>query len=268
MDPMADWTDGPEYAPALRPVAFVAPDAAALEAPPAPGAAALPPAPDRAPAYQAPNAAPLGALAEPADPGRDPREAFAVASTPLTSAPEGARPPDWTPQQPLALPDRPPVELPRNAAPAPQVNPHEFDFDDDRTYAGYTPAPVAPIPQPATLSALWTGASPAVWLGLLVGAWFPTISPLALAASLAGATRARYRRTLIGQVIGASLSGTAGLGAMLTVAELGLTWHQPDLMVTYFWEQWSRWVSIVCWLLVPVLVLIVAGALRKGEAPE
>lgn len=82
---MADWTDGPEYAPHDRPRAFVEPQAAPLSQ-----AAARPgPAPETAaPAprdYSAPPSAPaLTALVPPVPQQRDPREAFDVAGSPLT----------------------------------------------------------------------------------------------------------------------------------------------------------------------------------------
>ena len=92
---MAEWTDGPEYAPHDRPQAFVAPQAQPLsEAAPVAAAAsashttAAPP-PN---AYSAPASAPeLATLVPPPPLQRDPREAFDVAGTPLTSWSGGPR---------------------------------------------------------------------------------------------------------------------------------------------------------------------------------
>ncbi len=89
---MADWTDGPEYAPHDRPQAFVAPPAEPLsQAAPVMAVPQVPagPAPQ---AYSAPASAPdLAALIPPPPLLRDPREAFDVAGTPLTSWSGGPR---------------------------------------------------------------------------------------------------------------------------------------------------------------------------------
>lgn len=85
---MADWTDGPEYAPRDRPEAFVAPQAAPLSEADAIAAPAGEPAPGAAPPpdYSVPADAPaLAALVPPVADVRDPRESFDVAGSPLTS---------------------------------------------------------------------------------------------------------------------------------------------------------------------------------------
>lgn len=85
---MAKWTDGPEYAPAERPDVFVAPEAPALSVAPPP--VSVMDAPGPAPELVPPSAAvPLEAVGPATGPTRDPRQAFDVASTPMTTA--------WTP---------------------------------------------------------------------------------------------------------------------------------------------------------------------------
>jgi hypothetical protein len=84
---MADWTDGPEYAPADRPAAFVAPDAIALaEAPSAAVAATDFPADE--PSFVAPTAPSpdLRELVPTAAPGRNPNLPLDRKSTRLNSS--------------------------------------------------------------------------------------------------------------------------------------------------------------------------------------
>ena len=81
---MADWTDGPEYAPVERPDAFVASAAAPLAALAAEPSAAAAPL-ERPDFPTAPDAPPLDQLAVPDKDQRDPLAAFAVVSTPLTT---------------------------------------------------------------------------------------------------------------------------------------------------------------------------------------
>lgn len=89
---MADWTDGPEYAPHDRPRAFVAPAVAPLsEADAAPSP--MPAVADRTatfggapPSYTNPDAAPaLAALVSPPPQPRDPHEAFDVVGSSMTA---------------------------------------------------------------------------------------------------------------------------------------------------------------------------------------
>lgn len=132
MGAMANWTDGPEYAPAERPDVFVAPDAAPLApqgAGPAGGGPVPPPTGEPADAVDAawsgvpdfatqPDAPPLDALAAaPEGPLRDPREAFDVVSTPLTTW--GAAP-GTLPGASATLPLGAPATLPSGTAAWPQ----------------------------------------------------------------------------------------------------------------------------------------------------
>ena len=109
---MATWTDGPEYAPAERPAAFVVPESGPLTAA-APEIAPLGDAPDRAPAeFAAPEARPLEDLEPKVAETRDPHEAFDVASTPMTSM--AATPLATSPaSQPLGAPAEPAASAPQ-----------------------------------------------------------------------------------------------------------------------------------------------------------
>ena len=141
---MANWTDGPEYAPTHRPDVFVEPDATRLPdlAPPdVPATAPEPPAPPHQPTYAAPDAAPLDAVAPPSAPTRDPHQAFDVASTPMTSwSPRTLPPPDGEP-----VPLAPPEGAPPIPAPIPQMGPDGYPVLPPPASAwGHARAPQAP----------------------------------------------------------------------------------------------------------------------------
>lgn len=139
-DRMANWTDGPEYAPLVRPTAFETPIAEPLEVPPpVPNLAAG--APVLQPQWQPPQVAvvPLRDLVPAVGPApRDPHAAFATISATMTGASAwgsahsatGVLPRDgWTPDQPLlttaglntasASPTGTAVAQPPGAGPAP-----------------------------------------------------------------------------------------------------------------------------------------------------
>lgn len=97
---MADWTDGPEYAPSARPDAFVPPQVEPF------ADAGAPPTAERAPAEQpeftgSADAVPLERLVASSGPERDPLEMFTVVTTPLATLPDVPSQPGAT--QPLAL---------------------------------------------------------------------------------------------------------------------------------------------------------------------
>ncbi len=344
---MADWTDGPEYAPHARPDAFVAAGAPALSAPEQPGRPE--PAPAERPDFAGTgDGVPLDQLAAHAPDARDPHAAFSVATTALTTPPgapahteatqpltlstqslatpgllgAGApgqaappyeavpgsttgqvpqarwapptdlpphvavpqasawgsahspyatpRPPEgWAPQQPLALPDLPPVSLPPAApvAPGPQVNPQAFPTPDAaRWYApGYPPqqAPQGPV----TTKALVEGLDPLVLVCLVAGGLVPFagqawVAPaLLVLAQVFAAQRARYRRTMVRNAFGLTMAVAAGL-AVLGMADA----YAPSL--TDWWASFCGWSQLGCWVLIPILLMIVGGALRRGEPPE
>ncbi len=296
---MADWTDGPEYAPLERPDAFRAPLAEPLASADASARPAADPPAGR-PGFGAPAAAPpLAGLAAAGPPTRDPVAPFAVVTTPLTApigvaeprpAPAGLPPAavphaspwgaahapqsaphaheGWAPWQPLALPDAPvgsPAPLPTHLQ-AP-VNPPAFpSLDADRWYAGYGQPP-PPTRPPVTVRALVDALHPAV-VGCLAGGalapWFGLglfSSVLLVAALLLAVGLTRYRRGAV-RTLFLSVTG----GSLLLGALAALDSYDPLLIAV--WEGWSAWSQVACWVLLVALPLLVGGALRRGEPPE
>lgn len=163
---MATWTDGPEYAPVVRPEVFVAPEASPLpEAPPEPAATpgpGLPPADFAAAA----DSVALDTLAAPVAESRDPHEPFDVASTPLTS---------WAP--PTELPAAAPLPgIPAPSAPAsrpapPVMGPAGYPVPASTgawgaahvpgaPVAGHGWTPTAPYPGAPSSAVTWTPSAP------------------------------------------------------------------------------------------------------------
>lgn len=171
---MATWHDGPEYAPTQRPDAFVEPATPnewsdALGAPHSPAAAGAPGEVDAvadrrsAPDYQPPDAAPLDALVPAPPPQRDPKEAFDVASTPLTSwSPESLPPPEGDPV-PLSPPALAPSAAPATTPPAPEpprMGPDGFPvFPPQSSAWGHAHAPQG-MGRPAGPPAPWAPHQP------------------------------------------------------------------------------------------------------------
>lgn len=322
---MASWTDGPEYAPRVRPDAFVAPDAAPLAGPAEPAATPPGPAAAERPEFGEPPDAPaLAGLGVPAGELRDPATPFAAVTTPLTAVPAGpvgaptqplvlstapldpyeaapgsttgqlpearwepprsvpvgpgvppgsawgaahaphgpARPGHdaWAPQQPFALPAPPAMDPGVPVGPAPHPNPRGF-APPGAPWLGAAPRPPAP---PVTLRALWRAANPVLLTALLVAAVAPwvgldALTPLAFAAALYLAHSASYRRRLVAR----AHNGVAVLAAVMGV--LGWLEGRP---------LWSAWDVAVGWLqagsavLLVVVLVLVGGALRRGDAPE
>lgn len=167
---MASWTDGPEYAPVERPDVFVAPDAAPLASDAAdagaPAAVSTPPpaAPTASPpAFRpAPDAVALAELAAPVSQKRDPREAFDVVTTPLTSwqggptepltgvPPAGPPTPGPFPGAPLSSPPTPPMApLPGTASAWGAAHARSRPAGPPpATWAPDQPFPAAPLPPP------------------------------------------------------------------------------------------------------------------------
>jgi hypothetical protein len=333
---MADWTDGPEYAPHERPDAFVASaggtGTATLAAAPVDAAAAAP-APTERPDYSTPDAAPLDHFDSPAADARDPHEAFAVTTTPLTAPPaaqpalaasqpltlstqptpayesapgtttgqlpqarwdpptdlpphvavpqasawgsahaaqSAPRPVDpWAPQQPLALPNLPAVNLPPGAyGPPAHVNPQSFPTQDAaQWYATYGTPPPVPQLGPVTAKALVTASDPVVLACLLAGGLLPflglawTAPPLLVVAMVLATQRIRYRRTMVKNTF------MRFLGVAVVLAGFGMVdSYAPGLLA--WWESFCGWSQFACWALIPTLLMVVGGALRRGEQPE
>ena len=142
MSGMASWTDGPEYAPTVRPDAFVSPTAPPL-ADAAPGEASPMPPRERPEFADAAAGVPLEAVASPTEPARDPRQAFDVVSTPVTSAP-GAR--DFAPPTGAPVLAAPPPGLPTTGQPPP-------GFPAGPSPLGSPPAPAPSWPGPSAWGA-------------------------------------------------------------------------------------------------------------------
>lgn len=288
---MADWTDGPEYAPAERPAAFVEPDAASLTAAPEEPAA---PAPEAAahrgvrPEFGPVDAPALADLAAPSGPDRDPREAFDVASTPMTSwtsapaqLPQSAEPaapvlpppaafppptapaapPAWTPQQAFPPAAPPPVShVPGPyAGPPPSVNPQGFPPPGPPPWQQ---PPPASTPAPVSVRDMAAAATPGVLICLALGALITPLSIPLLVVAFTLAARIRYRRRAVRRAFSSTLYAAIGLGLLWSMLGGGVI---ADL---YLWDSiagWARWGCLVLFVVIP---LIVGDALRRGERPE
>lgn len=290
---VADWTDGPEYAPSTRPAVFVAPQVGPLdEDDPAP-APRSPDSPVEAPDYTGPTSAvPLDGLAPPKGPERDPLEPFSVVS--LTTGPSlphgaesatptpapapgtwgavhasGAPPPSapWAPTQPLA-----PSGV--TAAPAPPG-------------PGQVPAPPAGWPAPAegwpppeqvpsppgrpgppgepialNVADLVRAVTPGVLITLAVGGLVGGLSLPLLWVAQALASRITHRRSTVARVFTVASAGSLGLG----LASVYLSMGGFDL---YTWFSRSlEWGQLACWVVLVVVCVVVALALRRGDPPD
>lgn len=293
---MANWTDGPEYAPLERPAAFETPPAEPLEVPPV----AVNPAagrPAEEPAWQPPQTptVPLDALApQSGPPPRDPHLEFATVSSVLSPGAalgSGASgPPGWTPDQPLITsaigtgsPDTapmgavaqvqasnppstaafPPPTGPPPAAlnfPPPQTPP---TFPQPGTPDWFAPAPQQhwrPQNQAVTFSQIWAGATPGAIIPLVIGALVGPVAIVMLALSAGLAGRVRYRRLAIRRIYAV----VGGLVALIGLLSLVFS----DFELDSAWSVTSGWAQVACWVL-PIVVLVqVAAGIRANEPPE
>ncbi|MDO5533578.1 MAG: hypothetical protein Q4F65_02865 [Propionibacteriaceae bacterium] len=290
---MATWTDGPEYAPLTRPDVFVVPDAAPALTTDEPDAPAdVPAVPDAGgrPDYTAPDALPLDATV-PADadaPSRDPKEAFDVAATPVTSwTSTAASPSALSAQSPSAqspsphgmpAPEGEPVPL--DPPPAPSANPsawghaHAPHWPEQQQAWPEPQQPAWPAhqqawpeqqpqgPQPVTLSTLTRATTPGVLISLGIGALVAPLSlPLLMVASVLG-SRVRYRRSLIGRLYSGAIAGS------LVLALLGQFLTRGTLDAFSWFAAASDWARLGCLVLLVVIPLVVWDALRRNERPE
>lgn len=291
---MANWTDGPEYAPLDRPTAFQTPAAQPLEVPvtpPNPAAGAPVVQPD----WRPPEAAtvPLEALVPAAALApRDPRTEFSTVSSVVTSGAWGsahsasgtAGHPGWTPDQPLgtsapvtsaptSAPDFPPptgapqqLNFPPPSGPALDFPPPQQStpsFPQPGTpdwFAPPRPAPWRPPNQTVSVAQMWNAATPGVIIPLLVGALVGPLSLVMLVVSSVLSTRVRYRRDQVRRSY-----VWAGAVIALTGA-LSLLGSDFDLETA--WGAVSGWAQLACWVL-PVVVLLQVGAgIRANEPPQ
>lgn len=283
---MANWTDGPEYAPAERPAAFETPDVPALDAPP-PVANPAAGAPAEQPRFEVPATpvTPLDQLVPASTQApRDPQTAFSVVTSALTSqsawgAAHSGTPGQgaWTPAQPLGpdaawTPDQPLTQstvttvtypAPAGAYPPPQVN-QTSPFPQPGTADWFAPPPAwsRPVtgPQPVTIAQMWAAATPGVIVPLIVGALFSGLSVMMLALSFSLTSRVTHRRNQVRIAY-----GVAGL-ALLAIGAVSLL--DPAIDLPMLWDVISQWAQYVCWPLPVALLLICGAGLRAGEPPE
>lgn len=289
MDAMATWEDGPEYAPAARPDAFVPPDAAPLAphdpAPPAPDADAPAARPDFAPLPE--GLVPLDRIAPPAPDRRDPTEAFDVVTMALTPtapapawapptgpplgawgsahSPQAARPPQqWAPQQPFQPPSAPPMSVPAPAPawPPPHVNPSAFPPAQAPVW-GPPPHPAGPAPlRPVTFGQMFEAATPALMITLFVGG---IVTPLALPLFLVAnvlAMRVRHRTARV------RLAFRIGLAASVVAGSASAWFSQRSIDLFGLWDHVTGWAQLACWAVAAAALLVQGDALRRGEPPE
>lgn len=288
MSRMANWTDGPEYAPLDRPAAFQTPPAAALEVPPVvPNPAAG--APIEPPAWQPPQAAvaPLEALVPAAAlPARDPRTEFSTVTSLVTGGSAwgsahsagGTAQPVWTPDQPLlttaAASSPQPLATGTGTAAAPQGTAQQtLNFPPPTQPAPSFPQPGTPdwfAPPPQTrwqapdpsvsVAQLWNAATPGVILTLLVGALINPLSAPMLVLAGVLASRVKYR---VDQVRRSFL--WAG-GLIATIGVIALL--NADFELSTAWQVVSGWSQVACWILAIVVPLQVGAGIRAREQPR
>ncbi len=284
MSRMANWTDGPEYAPLDRPAAFQTPPVEPLQVPPvAPNPAAG--APVQPPEWQPPRApvAPLETLVPAAGlPPRDPRAEFSTVSSLVTGgsawgsahSTAGAANPAWTPDQPLAtsaVAASPQPLAPASgtsatpAAPAQTMNfppPTQAapSFPQPGTPDWFAPPPQSrwqPPDQSVSIAQLWYGATPGVILTLLIGALINPVAPAMLTLAGVLASRVRYRTEQVRR----SFLWAAGLVVAVGVFSM----FSGDFDLSIAWEMMSGWSQVACWILLIAVPLQVGAGIRANE---
>lgn len=271
---MATWQDGPEYAPTVRPTAFVEPVAGPLEAPPPPPHLSAG-APAGQPVFTPPEQSTpdLTTLIPAAGPSRDPQLAFEVVTAAVTSptawgaahtAPAGvmASAPVWDPQQPFAgsspvtgsIPAPPPTHARAQINPAP--------FPAPATPAWYAPPQADQRYQPPPqvgLGQVVRGVTPAVLITLALGVLLNAMSLVMLGVSFALATRIAYRQRQIRNLYLIAIGIVGVVGGFVLVSE--------GFYLDWAWDAASTAAQVACLLLPFALGLVVAQALGKGEKP-
>ncbi|MDO5683554.1 MAG: hypothetical protein Q4G46_12110 [Propionibacteriaceae bacterium] len=296
---MATWEDGPEYAPAARPLAFDPPAAVApLERTP----------PREVPSAGAPVTEPsfnqrgdLRSLAEHLpDPGelRDPTEPYAVASSVMTETdsawstvihyhvqPGGASGPSGLPAEQWAPPSGSPVA----AAPPPPDPRMPFTVSGRDAAVGSAGAmgPVGPgpvgqggvpqaewlppghVPSPRTtptVDAVFNAVTAPTFITLLLGGlamavpMFGWLSPLMFIMAFLTSGRIALRRHWV------RLAFLVGSGALGTSVLLGAVFASPDWLA--YFELVQAVSTVACWLVLLSVVGIVWQALAAGEQPQ
>jgi len=287
---MANWTDGPEYAPLDRPLALETPLAEPLEVPPPvtnPAAGAPVVQPDMQPPQG--EVVPLADLVPTSgSQPRDPHTEFTTVSSALTgtstawgsahSATETLDRSGWTPDQPLgsavpintvqaALPGAVPAQPAGPTYPPPQG----LNFPPPQQPAPSFPQPgtpdwFAPPPQEhwqppnqtVTVAQMWNGATPGVIIPLIIGALVNPLSLIMLGLSAILAGRVKYRRAQVRR-------SYALVGAFLAFIGV-LSLFNSDFDTT--WSILSGWGQLACWVLPLVVLLQVGAGIRANEPPQ
>lgn len=297
MAAMADWTDGPEYAPAQRPDVFAAPDAPALE-----GAPDVTPAPIAAPAEPPasfaldPGVVDLASLAPASGVTRDPYVAFEASALPRAAS-DVAR----DPRQPLrstgghpgsawgaahtAFP--PPTTAPLVAAgmPLPASVVGQFPLGAQDLASGAYPAPgwgthltapapttyppdtplSAPAPRPVRFVEVLQSVGVSMELLMLFATWSTYLGPLLLMFAVQASRRVSVQRATVTRItLGVTVASAvlAALGSFLTYGFQG-----DDLvqMLVWWWESWQALMMPTALLLLVSVNAVVALGLRNGE---
>ncbi len=295
---MANWTDGPEYAPLQRPAAFETPAARPLEVPPVvPNLADG--APPAQPEWQPPPTAavPLDALVPASNlPARDPRAAFTTVSSLATtnSAWQSAHSttgtltqPAWTPTQPLGTSAPPPtpaqgpaVAPVAGAWPAPSgapvvaaTPPRGLSFPPPAQAPSTFPQPGTPDwfapptqgqwrppDQSVTVAQMWQAATPGVIIPLIIGAFITPLSLVMLGAAALLSSRVRVRLAQVRRLFGYAF----GLLAVIGVLSL----FNSDFDLDSAWSVLSGWAQVLCWVVSIVVLLQVGAGIRANEPPS
>lgn len=275
MGAMATWRDGPEYAPGVRPDAFVEPVAEPLEVPP-PEPHLSAGAPSQQPVFAAPEQpTPDLTMITPAVVStRDPQLPFEVATAAVTSptawgaahtAPAAviASPAAWTPQQPFVGSSPVTGSIPAPAPIHPRSDANPSPFPQPGTPDWYAPPQADQryqAPPQVSFGQVVRTITPAVLITLVLGALLNELSVVMLGLSFALSIRIAYRRRQVRTIYLVAVV-IVGLAAIFNLLTEGL---YPD----WAWEVASGAAQAICWLLPFALGLVVATALGKGEKPE
>ncbi len=257
---MASWTDGPEYAPAARPAAFVAPVAEAL-AGPAPVPAVPEGVPGVEPSFVPPEgpAPDLRELVPSAAPGRNPNLPFESMTTPITAIePAAAR----RPEEPFTA-SGPPITgyLPVQSVvqPTAQVNPAPFPAPGTPQWFAPPPGqPVIPAPSQVEIGQIWRETTNWVMVPLLIAMFILPISPIALLVAWLSTVQIRYRKVAIRR---------SYLIALILVGAISLITALTDPSVS-LWDPLTITSTLAAWVLVFVTPGLVGSALRNHEPPD
>ncbi len=263
---MADWQDGPEYAPRLRPAAFAAPVVAPLaSAPPvvdpSAGAPRRPPTGYEVSAEAVPA---LASLVPTTGPTRNPQQPFDVVSAVVTTPsawqsvhsvagvaspppPAVGAQPVWSPDQAIAPVYAPPP--PMQGFPAPGTPQWFGPGADYQSSANQIPLTVANVVQAASYGLLIT---------LVLSGIVSALAPIVIVVAYFLTTQVAYRRswTRIGFYVSFGL---------ITLFAL------PDLIafdVTSAWGSAGVAAAVCSWLLIGFVLVLQYVGIRNGERPQ